>query len=730
MKSIPSQKYKISLILNLSKIYFSFFLIFGIYFWTVSSVDAQNYKAKKGFLDLRKVDFKQSDVIFLDGEWQFYYGDFLSNYQLDSIQKPFFTHIPHASWSDLTWKGQQLSGFGGATYRLKVLLPPKNPTLAIFCQEQSSAYRIFLNDSFLGEVGNPNLQKSLHIANPATLFESFQATKDTLNIVVHISNFQHRKGGIWHSLEIGSEKKIRNLHFQALNLELFLYGSLLIMGIYHLFIYLLRRSDISSMYFSLMCFLVVIRLATVGERYLMIIFPLFPWDLKYRIEYASMHLFMGVVCLFVHSLFPQEFNRRLIQAVSLICLFFTLSNLFPPFWFTHLAIPFQLFALVFMLYFLGGILWAVMRKRLGAIIYLLGSLILFMTIVNDILYANNLVNTLYSMHYGFLIFFFSQAALLAQRNARAFARVEILKGQLQEINQDLEQKVQERTQALSESNKELNSALQILNEKNKEITRKNANITASLEYAKHLQESLMPSEEEWFALLPNSFIYYQAMDIVSGDFYYLTEQNDELILAVVDCTGHGVPGALMSVLGKNLLDHIIKEQKITAPNEILNAMHRGIFETFNQSQSRTHDGMNVSLIKWRKNDQEIDYAGAEFSILLHQNDEFIEVKGDRKPIGGILHGTDRAYTLKTFQCNIPTIMYLYSDGYQDQMGGEGGRKFMKKRFHQLLGDIYHLPFEQQRQQLKDTMTNWWGKKYEQIDDIMVIGINFNETKKP
>lgn len=275
------------------------------------------------------------------------------------------------------------------------------------------------------------------------------------------------------------------------------------------------------------------------------------------------------------------------------------------------------------------------------------------------------------------------------------------------------------------------------------LEEKNADITASINYALRIQRAILPTVETIQDLLPNSFVFYKPKDIVSGDFYFLEQRQDRLILAVADCTGHGVPGAFLSMLGINLLTQIT--EVTTVPHLILEELNKGIEKTLKQSQNKVRDGMDISIVSLQKSQLSADssssymasleFAGAInsfYGIKTSKNDnaikEFIEVKGDKQAIGGGLytakHGISKTFTAHTISWDSETenlTFFLCTDGYQDQFGGEENRKFMTKNLKLLFQRISTLPIQAQYDEISSTF-DAWKKEQTQLDDVLVIGV--------
>jgi serine phosphatase RsbU (regulator of sigma subunit) len=255
-------------------------------------------------------------------------------------------------------------------------------------------------------------------------------------------------------------------------------------------------------------------------------------------------------------------------------------------------------------------------------------------------------------------------------------------------------------------------------------------ITDSMEYASRIQSAVLPPDEVIKYLLPKHFILYKPRDIVSGDFYWLTHQRGEIVIAVADCTGHGVPGAFMSMLGIALLKETVNKAEQLKANLILNELRDQVILSLRQSgkAEEAKDGMDISLCILNKETMNLQYAGANNQLYLIRKGELIEIKGDRMPIG-ISSKAGKSFTNHEMKVHKDDSLYMFSDGYADQFGGENRRKFMSKRLKQLLIEIQDNIMFDQKEILEQTINKWMGKtgshkEVEQIDDMIVMGIKF------
>jgi serine phosphatase RsbU (regulator of sigma subunit) len=245
----------------------------------------------------------------------------------------------------------------------------------------------------------------------------------------------------------------------------------------------------------------------------------------------------------------------------------------------------------------------------------------------------------------------------------------------------------------------------------------------SINYAKRIQEAILPPDEVVKKYLPDSFILNMPKDVVSGDFYWVEPWGNKILFAAVDCTGHGVPGALMSVVGYNLLGKALNELGLSRPSLILNSLSKEIGKTLRQkgSDSLVKDGMDLALCALDVKTLQLEYAGAFNPLYVVRKGNLIELAADKQPIGTYLEGELKSYTNQELQLEKGDTIYVFTDGYADQFGGEKGKKFKYKALQRLLIEIEGKPMEIQKDILERTTKRWRGN-LEQIDDILIIGV--------
>ncbi len=287
---------------------------------------------------------------------------------------------------------------------------------------------------------------------------------------------------------------------------------------------------------------------------------------------------------------------------------------------------------------------------------------------------------------------------------------------LRENERVLEAKVIERTEQVVRQKEEIET-------KNEELEVLYKHVTDSIKYAKRIQEAILPPDSLVKRILPNAFVLYKPKDIVSGDFYWMDEKNNKTMFAAVDCTGHGVPGAFMSIVGYNILKHVVTNSELTTPALILDNLNVGVSETLHhgQQESQAKDGMDISFCTIDFKTLELQYAGAYNPLYLIRDGILIQTKADKFPIGLFLGEEKKKFTNHSIQLQKGDSIFIFSDGYADQFGGPNGKKFMANHFRDLLLEIHTYPIEKQKSVLNKTIEDWRGP-LDQVDDILIIGI--------
>ncbi|MBN4062255.1 MAG: hypothetical protein COA57_13500 [Flavobacteriales bacterium] len=287
-----------------------------------------------------------------------------------------------------------------------------------------------------------------------------------------------------------------------------------------------------------------------------------------------------------------------------------------------------------------------------------------------------------------------------------------------QIKKKINEQLEEQNIAINKQKEEIESQKQL-------VEKKNEAITASINYAKRIQEAILTSRVYLDKIMPEYFVFYRPRDIVSGDFYWAHEtKNGKVVFTVVDCTGHGVPGAFMSMIGNALLNEVVIENKKENSDDILNHLRDGIIRSLKQTgqANESRDGMDMALCVLDKKSGTLEFSGAHNPLYHFRNGSFNEYKGDMQSIG-FQRGEPKPFVKHIIQLEKGDVLYLFSDGFVDQKGGPNGKKFYYKPFKELLAFVQDKPFQEQRSIIKQTYIDWRGTR-EQIDDVCIMAVKF------
>lgn len=407
-------------------------------------------RAANGILDLRAWDFEKDGIVNLDGDWEFYWEKFLKAEDFKNckeVNSCVITTLKVPSvWNAHIINGKEIGGDGYGTYRLRFMID-KSSDLTLKLPNIGTAYQFYLNGILLRDAGEIGVTPDTSI--PSNFNQSgIRIPKQESNeyeIIVHVSNFHHKQGGIWYPIRIGTDKDIENLKHKNLFLDFSLAGCLFIMGLYHLGLFSLRRKDSSTLWFGIFCLLVSLRSLLTGEYYFYNFFPSIPYSIGLKLEYLTLYLGVPVFTLFLYRVFPLDIPKILFKAILFFSFLLSLPVIFlPTRIFTQTLQAMQIVVLIAVFHTLYVLTRSIYYGHEGAKAFIIGSLLFTACIVNDILYANQIVYTGYYAPLGLFVFIFSQAFLLSMRFSRSFSQVE-------ELSENLELKVIERTEQLNQA---------------------------------------------------------------------------------------------------------------------------------------------------------------------------------------------------------------------------------------------------------------------------------------
>ena len=518
-------------------------------------------------------------------------------------------------------------------------------------------------------------------------------------------------------------------------IPIFFCGVFIVLSIFHLILFIYYRKNRSNLYYGLFTFFIFIisfslyrTISGTDLQTTKTIFTLGFWSLI-------------LIPLFFIGILYDVFYKRL------LLFFWILSGLlvicFISFYFLESR---PLVAISLALFLIGGFIETIrvfirawVKKREGSRIFIFGIFfpvigLIIIQIISWVLRRSGMAELAdkLSDHSGE---FFAYSLLMSVSIsmtiylARDFARMNRkLYEQINEIKQLFKlttDQENERKKILENQKEDLEKMVVLRTEEvvlqKAEIELKNRDILDNLLYARRIQDAMLPEIHLIYENLRESFIIYMPKDIVSGDFYSYNHKDGKIILAAADCTGHGVTGAFMSMIGSSVLNQIINEKGITQPSLILNNLNTGITEALKQRENDVTDGMDIALCTFDMKKQQLEYSGANRPLWIFRNGEFIEIKPDKLAIGGFRILRDASFTNHQMQLQKGDSIYLFTDGFADQFGGPLGKKLLSKRFREILLSIQNLSMSEQEKILAEVFSKWKGN-VTQVDDVLVIGI--------
>ncbi|HQQ94758.1 MAG TPA: 7TM diverse intracellular signaling domain-containing protein [Bacteroidia bacterium] len=512
-----------------------------------------------------------------------------------------------------------------------------------------------------------------------------------------------RSGQRWQEIRQGTAEKYKQK--EVVFYWGFYYGILSLILLFNFFLFISNK-DLSYLF---LCFILMadMHFELFNNSSLKIyITKLFPWIASAIVQHfppppVYVGVFLISFMLFSNSFLKLKkslplFNRIQYVLILLVCLFE--CDIFFGFKFIPEIFIQSVVALTFLLSLVAGlILW---KRKLREASYFVVAVML----ICAGLFANNSFNIFIfsSLNMGILLFFIILTLGVGSKVKRMQKEKEEAQEKALEV---LEEKVQERTL-------ELKQQKHLVEEKQKEIV-------DSISYAKRLQEAILPPHDFVKAHVKHNFIFYQPKDIVAGDFYWAEKNQDLFFIAAADSTGHGVPGAMVSIVCSNALNRAVKEFQLKVTGKILDKTRELVIETFEKSASEVKDGMDISLLCIDAKQKQVFWSGANNPLWYIQDHELKEIKADKQPIGKTDH--PKPFSTHEIAYKANSTFYLFTDGLADQFGGPQGKKFKYKQFSELLLKHQDLSPAEQAERINKAFAAWKGE-LEQVDDICVIGI--------
>jgi len=408
-----------------------------------------------GELDLSAWPLSSGKPVPLAGEWQLYPHKLLTPGSALERERTHIVTLPQ-SWNSYPPGLGYGDGQGYGTYRLVVKVPPAEPVLALQMPNIFSAYKLYVNGRELGGSGKVGKSREESAARQQPQIITFASGGERVELLLQVANFQHRLGGVWADLELGTPASVIGKHDNAVSRQMMLFGSLAIIGLYHAGLYALRREEPFTLHFGLLCLFVALRITVTGERFLLHWLPGFPWELGLKIEYLSLVASALSGFLYVYYLFPRDAVRLSRPVANALCSVFALYVIASPAYdYTRVLPVFQLFVIAMSAYTLYILTTALRRGREGASFVLVGVAIFVGAVVNDVMFYNEWIRSTELVPAGLFFFILLQAAILSRRFSRALRKVEDVSAELRELNAHLEERIEERTDALRRTNEAL-----------------------------------------------------------------------------------------------------------------------------------------------------------------------------------------------------------------------------------------------------------------------------------
>ncbi|MEO8713168.1 MAG: sensor histidine kinase, partial [Parafilimonas sp.] len=440
----------------------NFYLIIITILFTSNIVFAQEQlTAQNGVLDLRTWNWQKDGIVDLNGDWEFYWQkfytpSFFKTGNADSLKH--YAFLPDFWNADIPDKNNAPEGFGFATYHLKILCPPIVEKLSMKFLTVGSAYRLFINGKEMLNVGNAGTTASSTIPDLMPLIIDVEPENNELDIVIQVSNFDNRIGGLWDFIKLGDENQIHSYRVQNISLELFVAGSFFLAGIYYFILFLSFKKRYALLCFSLLCFLIFIRSVVTGEMAVLYLTN-FSWLFARRMEYITFYLSVPIMSLFSYYLFPQEFSKKILYIILSVCGAFVAVSLFASYYIFTYPLPwYQAVMLLAACYGLYVYASAAKNKRRGSLLFLLGFIVFIITIANDILYANLIINSVPLFYVGLFLFTIILSVLLSGQFGKIFADLQVVNTSLHNANKELgimNEEIKEKNAELKKINDEM-----------------------------------------------------------------------------------------------------------------------------------------------------------------------------------------------------------------------------------------------------------------------------------
>ena len=698
---------------------------------------------EKGVLDLRGYDF--SENIELNGEWEFYWNELYDFYDFENkVHTPdAYINVP-GGWSGIEVDGKIIPDTGYATLRLVIFTDPNDKKYTLYMGEVLTAYKVWCNNNVIAQIGK--VGKNSNDAKPAIspIIKGIDFDQEKVQLIMQISNYNHRSNGIFQTPVIGEETKIIRKASLNLFFDIIIFGAVFIIALYYLGMFILRTKNKAALAFSLLGFVMAIRILFSSNYSFNFIFPETSWNLVYRISYFTFYALVVTFIFFFKETFEEKKYKAFFIVSYSISGLFALTLFLPTIIFTKLLFIYQISVVLMVLFSVYLLATYIKKKKTGAVSISVIMLIFFGTGINDMLYYNRVIHSITLTHVGIFVLILGQALTLAKIFTKSFHENEHLTAKLDYQNQNLQEIVDNRTKELKIKNQDVlqkNEELQVQKEElqvqKEEISRQkelleahNKLFTDSINYASTIQQAVLPSNEtikKYF----NSFIIFLPKDIVSGDFYWFNDVNPKYLYFVVgDCTGHGVPGAFISLIAMYLLNSVTIEKQIENPKEILTELNKMFHEFLHKGQNSNRAGVDLGVLRFEKDNlHKVVYSAAKTNMFIYDSEDktVIRHRGSRKSIGSITSRfADKNIKFENLEIDIKNTQTIYcsTDGFIDQNNPQR-KRFGTSQFVEMIKENANFPIQQQKILIMKRLENH-KQDQEQRDDITFIGLSPKE----
>lgn len=621
-------------------------------------------RAIEGVLDLRNWDESSNQVISLDGDWEFYWNQLIEPSQFTKDLQPFtYIEVPKA-WNKQGNFRYSFPAFGYATYRLHIYHDPKyvGQIKTLIMPYVHTAYTLWVNGKIISQNGKVGTSRSSMIPFQLPVITQFVINSTVTEVVLHISNFQQRTGGILRSIKYGNYDIINKQYELDLFITLFVTAALFIILLYHIGLFVVNKGYKPNLYFAFFCAIIGFRLLLTDEKLFVKAVPSLPWDMYLRMEYSTLLFAVISFSHFIDGLYPKMFNKIILRAIDIyFSLFFIFELVVPISYASYALVYIQIGLIVVSLYILFIMIRATQAETKNSFIYISGTIILFFTLVNDILYTQQLINSIYLFEIGLLIFVFTQSLAALEESI----------------------KIQNRLIA----------------------------INSELEIARRIQKTILPE-----AVPSTHSIHVEAcyipMDEIGGDFYHFYELDEERLgIIIADVTGHGIPASLIASTVN--IAFSLQRNHADNPATLLANMNTILYgKTGGQPITALYAYIDTSqkVVKFSR-------AGHPLPLIWRSSSNTItEIEIPGKILG----------VFKTIKNDITTYpiysndrIILYTDGITE-IRNNRNEIFGIERFISCIKKNHHKSTRDLIDSIVDAVIQWAGSKNKITDDITLV----------